>query len=62
MKHDSVMLWALAVNKTMEQGFAPDDGLRITQNIYNMEFQGETGLVKIDQNGDRNQDYMVNIL
>ena len=55
--HDAVLQWAYGVNKTMEQGHAPDDGFKITQNIINMTFEGITGSVIIDRNGDRTQDF-----
>ncbi len=51
--HDAVLQWAYGVNKSMEQGYPPDDGFRVTQNIFNMEFEGATGTVVIDQYGDR---------
>ena len=59
MKHDSIVMWAMAVNKTIEQGYQPYDGLRVTENIYNMDFMGLTGRVVIDHKGDRYQDYVV---
>ena len=59
MMHDAVLLWALAANQTMEQGFPPNDGLRVTQNIYNKTFMGMTGPVVIDSKGDRLPNYLV---
>ena len=54
--HDAVLQWAYGVNKTIEQGYPPDDGFRITQNIINMTYEGITGTVKINHLGDRNPD------
>ncbi len=56
MIHDSILQWAYGVNKTIEEGFAPDNGLRITKNIINMTFQGITGKVGIDHLGNRDSD------
>ncbi len=53
--HDAVLQWAYGVNRTIEQGFPPDDGFMVTQNIINRTFQGITGSVVIDRNGDRIQ-------
>ena len=54
--HDAVLLWAYGVNKTVEQGYAPDDGFRVTSNIFNMVFDGISGKVAIDSVGDRKLD------
>ncbi len=51
--HDAVLQWAYGVNKTLEQGYQPDDGERVTQNILNLQFEGITGTVSIDGHGDR---------
>ena len=56
MVHDAVLQWAYGVNKTLEQGYPPDDGFRITQNIINMTFEGITGKVAIDELGNRKPD------
>ena len=45
MIYDAVLLWAYGVNKTLQQGGAPDDGLHVTQNILNFTFNGITGPV-----------------
>ena len=57
MVHDAVLMWAYGVNKTLEEGGAPDDGYAIANNIFNMSFQGITGTVFINENGDRIPDY-----
>ncbi len=51
--HDAVLQWAYGVNKTLQQGYSPNDGVRITKNILNTSFKGITGNVAIDANGDR---------
>ncbi len=56
MIHDSMLQWAYGVNKTLEQGYPPDDGFKITQNIINMTFEGMTGTVVINEFGDRSTD------
>ena len=59
MAHDAVLLWAYGVNKTLEQGYAPNDGVRVTNNIINSTIQGVTGKIVIDENGDRLRDFKV---
>ena len=44
--HDSVLMWAYGVNRTLERGGAPDDGERIANNIFNFSFHGVTGNVQ----------------
>ena len=41
------------MNKTIEQGYPPDDGRKVTENIFNTTFEGITGNVTINENGDR---------
>ena len=50
--HDSVLQWAYGVNRTLEQGLAPDDGYAITNNIFGLVFQGMEGTVSINEVGD----------
>ena len=51
--HDAVLLWAYGVNKTLEEGFSPDDGRAVTKNIINSTIQGVTGPLTINHFGDR---------
>lgn len=51
-----MLLWAYGVNKTLEQGGAVDDGYAITDNIFGMSFEGMSGVVTIDNVGDRKLD------
>ena len=46
MIHDSVLLWAYGVNKTLEEGGAPDDGEHVAGNIFNSSIRGITGKVR----------------
>ena len=62
MIHDAVLLWAYGVNKTLEAGGYPDDGATITQNSLNFTFDGITGLVYIDEYGDRKADKTLDII
>ncbi|XP_035829365.1 atrial natriuretic peptide receptor 1 [Aplysia californica] len=55
--HDAVILYALALNETIEAGGSVTDGHEITKRMWNRTFQGITGTVSIDENGDRNADY-----
>ena len=50
MIHDSVLLWAYGVNKTLEQGGAPDDGEHVAGNIFNSSIRGITGKVRNNHN------------
>ena len=54
--HDAVLLWAYGVNKTLEHGHSPDDGLKFTENVFNMTFEGITGKVFINEKGDGGND------
>ena len=62
MVHDAVLMWAYGVNKTLEQGFPPDDGLKVTENIFNLTFEGITGMVAIDEKGDRKPNYKIEMV
>ena len=44
--HDAVLIWAYGVNRTIERGGAPDDGAGISNNSFNTNFDGVTGMVK----------------
>ncbi|XP_059142963.1 receptor-type guanylate cyclase gcy-28-like [Physella acuta] len=55
--HDAVILYALALNETIAEGKNVSDGLTITKKMWNRTFEGITGTVSIDANGDRNADY-----
>ncbi|XP_074661702.1 atrial natriuretic peptide receptor 1-like isoform X2 [Tubulanus polymorphus] len=55
--HDAVILYALALNETLRDGYNITDGAEITKRMWNRTFEGITGTVSIDENGDRNADY-----
>ena len=57
MVHDAVLLWAYGVNKTLEQGGSADDGFAVSKNIINTTFDGLTGKVALNENGDRYMDF-----
>ncbi|XP_041355945.1 atrial natriuretic peptide receptor 1-like [Gigantopelta aegis] len=55
--HDAVILYALALNETLAANGSVSDGIAITKRMWNRTFEGITGTVSIDENGDRNADY-----
>ncbi|XP_071083341.1 atrial natriuretic peptide receptor 1-like isoform X2 [Haliotis cracherodii] len=55
--HDAVILYALALNETLAANISITNGTEITKRMWNRTFEGITGTVSIDQNGDRNADY-----
>ncbi|XP_045184586.2 atrial natriuretic peptide receptor 1-like [Mercenaria mercenaria] len=55
--HDAVVLYALALNETIEADESVTDGSAVTRRMWNKTFNGITGSVVIDENGDRIMDY-----
>ncbi|CAK1594039.1 unnamed protein product [Parnassius mnemosyne] len=58
--YDAVLLYALALNDTLSQSDDPRgqlDGAAVIRNMWNRTFQGITGEVIIDANGDRVASY-----
>ncbi|XP_052786457.1 atrial natriuretic peptide receptor 1-like isoform X2 [Mya arenaria] len=55
--HDAVILYALALNETLQANRSITNGTEITRRMWNRTFRGITGNVSIDDNGDRNADY-----
>lgn len=57
--HDAVLLYALAINDTVhEHGYEGiANGSLITEKMKNRTFEGITGTVSINANGDRDADY-----
>ena len=51
--YDAVLMWAIGVNKTVSQGFPPDDGFKVTENIIGLTFESVTGTVIINELGER---------
>ncbi|CAL8103562.1 unnamed protein product [Calicophoron daubneyi] len=55
--HDAVMLYSIALNDALSHGIGISDGRKMTHLMWNRTFQGVTGTIRIDSNGDRNADY-----
>ncbi|GAB6027958.1 hypothetical protein CHUAL_002186 [Chamberlinius hualienensis] len=55
--YDAVLLYAIALNESLERGYSITDGAAITARMWNRTFVSITGNVSIDENGDRNADY-----
>ncbi|XP_056409707.1 atrial natriuretic peptide receptor 2 [Hyla sarda] len=55
--YDGVLLYAQALNETLQEGGNPKDGIRIVQKIQERSMQGVTGTVSMDKNNDRNIDF-----
>ncbi|XP_046686869.1 atrial natriuretic peptide receptor 1 isoform X2 [Homalodisca vitripennis] len=55
--YDAVLLYSVALNETLQSGGSQRDGLSITRRMWNRTFEGITGDVNIDANGDRIADY-----
>ncbi|XP_023227111.1 atrial natriuretic peptide receptor 1-like [Centruroides sculpturatus] len=55
--HEAVILYFLAVNETLNEGYGIYNGTVITQKMWNRTFEGITGNINIDENGDRIMDY-----
>ncbi|XP_073419414.1 atrial natriuretic peptide receptor 2 isoform X3 [Dendrobates tinctorius] len=55
--YDGVLLYAHALNETLQEGGSPKDGIRIVQKIQERSIQGITGTVTMDKNNDRNTDF-----
>ncbi|KAK3094915.1 hypothetical protein FSP39_007846 [Pinctada imbricata] len=55
--HDAVLLYAIALNETLANNHSITNGTEITHRMWNRTFEGITGTVSIDSNGDRNADY-----
>ncbi|KAL3842511.1 hypothetical protein ACJMK2_020515 [Sinanodonta woodiana] len=61
--YDAVLLYGMALNKTLEKGLDPHDGYSLTRRAWNLVFEvmfeSVTGTVIIDNNGDREMTYSV---
>ncbi|KAK2495646.1 hypothetical protein MC885_001565 [Smutsia gigantea] len=55
--HDGLLLYVQAVTETLALGGTVTDGEGITQRMWNRSFQGVTGYLKMDSNGDRETDF-----
>lgn len=57
--YDGVYLLGMALNETLSEGGDIRDGLAITRRMWDRDFIGITGHVRIDDNGDRDADYSI---
>ncbi|XP_052131818.1 receptor-type guanylate cyclase gcy-28, partial [Frankliniella occidentalis] len=57
--YDGVQLLGMALNETLTEGGDITDGVAVTRRMWNREFDGITGHVRIDDSGDRDADYSV---
>ncbi|XP_020289738.1 atrial natriuretic peptide receptor 1 isoform X2 [Pseudomyrmex gracilis] len=57
--YDGVYLLGIALNETLAEGGDIRDGLSITRRMWDRDFIGITGHVRIDDNGDRDADYSI---
>ncbi|XP_077993028.1 atrial natriuretic peptide receptor 1-like [Glandiceps talaboti] len=59
ISHDTVILYAIALNETLAEGEDPYDGKSLVKRLYSRTFKGIQGDVTIDNNGDRDADFMM---
>lgn len=57
--YDGVYLLGIALNETLAEGGDIRDGISITRRMWDRDFMGITGHVRIDDNGDRDADYSI---
>lgn len=57
--YDGVYLLGIALNETLTEGSDIRDGISITRRMWDRDFIGITGHVRIDDNGDRDADYSI---
>ncbi|XP_023309722.1 atrial natriuretic peptide receptor 1 [Anoplophora glabripennis] len=57
--YDGVSLLGMALNETLWEGGDIRNGLNITTRMWDRDFHGITGHVRIDDNGDRDADYSI---
>ncbi|KAK5861662.1 hypothetical protein PBY51_017120 [Eleginops maclovinus] len=55
--YDGLMLYTHALNETMSLSAGRPAGRVVTQRMWNRTFHGVTGLVHLDENGDRETDF-----
>lgn len=55
--HDSLLLYAIALNDAVKNGYNKRNGSEVTTHMWNRTFEGIAGQVSIDANGDRNGDF-----
>ncbi|XP_077992088.1 atrial natriuretic peptide receptor 2-like [Glandiceps talaboti] len=57
--YDTVLLYAHAINRSMEYGQSVDDPYVLTDNMRDIDFEGITGHVIIDGEGDRRSKFIL---
>nr|XP_006823588.1 PREDICTED: guanylate cyclase 2G-like [Saccoglossus kowalevskii] len=57
--YDAVLLYAWTLREVLSHGEDPYDGRNFLVRMRDVVFEGMSGRVSIDQNGDRNQDYVM---
>ncbi|XP_066529730.1 atrial natriuretic peptide receptor 1 [Hoplias malabaricus] len=55
--HDGVLLYAHALNESMNQSGLQPPGHVVIKRMWNRTFHGVTGLLQMDENGDREIDF-----
>uniref|UniRef100_A0A8C2X366 Guanylate cyclase n=1 Tax=Cyclopterus lumpus TaxID=8103 RepID=A0A8C2X366_CYCLU len=55
--YDGLMLYTHALNETMAESAGRPPGTVVTKRMWNRTFHGVTGLVHLDENGDRETDF-----
>ncbi|XP_069132003.1 atrial natriuretic peptide receptor 1-like [Argopecten irradians] len=57
--HDAVLLYGIALNESLTNVSSVRDGYTLTRTMWDRTFQGVTGSVIIDDNGDRDTSYSI---
>ncbi len=57
--YDAVYAFAHAIDKMLKANQAVNDGAKLLETLKGLKFQGATGLITFDKNGDRIGDYNV---
>ncbi|XP_072028113.1 atrial natriuretic peptide receptor 1-like [Amphiura filiformis] len=57
--YDSIILYSLAINETLAENGNVSDGLALTKKMWDRSFEGISGTINIDANGDRDGDYSI---
>lgn len=55
--YDGLMLYCNALNESLSEGLDRPSGESVTKRMWNRTYYGVTGLVQIDENGDRETDF-----
>ncbi|XP_006814973.1 atrial natriuretic peptide receptor 1-like [Saccoglossus kowalevskii] len=55
--YDAIFLYAHALHQVRSNGGEPYDGRNFFKEMQRVDFQGITGRITIDENGDRNHDF-----